>query len=250
MQLIELDDWQGQPSYRIETPAAVWVYHKTGAGFAALIDPDGNDWISYRPGRGSAGQYRGIPNVIHPEGGFHPGAETCTSEPVEASEDRVVIASESRDGLWACRWTILPDRAVMDLERIGHPYWMLYEGTPGGDYDETQAFMVDSSGRRDPANSTWERRLPDPRWLSFGTQSSPYVLYLIDHAPRAPDTLDSYWSMEANMTVFGFGRVLDSADPRWHHLTEVPARLTVGLLHVDSELDAAERLNAIAATGR
>jgi hypothetical protein len=250
MRLTEIDDWQGQPGYRIETPGANWVYHRTGAGFASLVDPDGNDWISHRPGGGSAGEYRGIPNVIHPEGGFHPGAETCASELVEASGDRVVIASASCDGRWACRWTILPDRAVMDLERVGHPYWILYEGTPGGEYDESRAFMVDSSGRRGPANSTWERRLPEPRWIYFGTPSSPCVLYLIDHTPRPAGTLDSYWSMEGNMTVFGFGRVLDSADPRWHHLTEVPARLTVGLLHVDSERDMAERLNEIAATGR
>jgi hypothetical protein len=139
MELSEVEDWQGQASFRGETAAATWVYQKAGAGFPSLTDSDERDWISYRPGGGSAGQYRGIPNVVHPEGGFHPGAETCTSRLIESSDDRVVIASESLDGRWGCRWTILPDRAAMDLERVGHPYWILYEGTPGGDYDETRA---------------------------------------------------------------------------------------------------------------
>lgn len=94
---------------------------------------------------GRRGDYRGIPNVIHPEGGFHPGAETCSTRLVEARRQRVVIASESLDGEWACTWTIGPDRAVMDLERVGHPHWILYEGTPGGRYDETQAYTVDAA---------------------------------------------------------------------------------------------------------
>src|SRR2546430_13171643 len=69
-------DYQGQPSYKIVTPSATWIYHQQGAGFAALIDRDGHDWISYRPGGGSAGEYRGIPNCGMC---FHPGYITSTS---------------------------------------------------------------------------------------------------------------------------------------------------------------------------
>jgi len=70
----ELAGYQGQASLRIVALAATYVYHKQGAGFASLVDPDGRDWISYRSQGGSDGQYRGIPNLIHPEGGFHPGS--------------------------------------------------------------------------------------------------------------------------------------------------------------------------------
>ena len=244
----ELDDWQGQPSFRVETPAATYVYHRRGAGFASLIDPSGADWISYRPRGGSAGEYRGIPNIIHPEGGFHPGAETCSSRLVEVKRQRVVIASESLDGEWSCSWTIGPERAVMDLERVGHSYWILYEGTPGGCYEETRAYMVDAAGRREPAHGTWERRLSEPRWIYFATTPSSYVLYLIDQTPRLPNVLDSYWSMEKNMTVFGFGRMLNIASARWHHLTEVPARLTMGILRKESPAATSRRLDDLCRT--
>ena len=59
----ELDDFRGQPSFRIETPSASWVLHRQGAGLAAAFDPDGADWIGYRPGGGSDGKHRGIPNA-------------------------------------------------------------------------------------------------------------------------------------------------------------------------------------------
>jgi len=241
----ELADYQGQASLRITTPAATYVYHKQGAGFASLLDPDGKDWISYRPKGGSDGQYRGIPNLIHPEGGFHPGSTNCTTRFVEAKPDKVVLASESKDGRWACTWEIRPDRATMSLTRVGHPYWILYEGTPGGAYKEAEAFMVDSSGRREPCTARWERRLPEPRWIYFGTKASPYVVFLIDRTTRPAEVRDSFWSMQKNMTVFGFGRILDAGSPRWKHLAETQARLTIGLLKAADPKEIAERFNAL-----
>ena len=80
VQITNLPDYQGQPSYKIQTPSATWIYHKQGAGFASLLDPDGNDWIGYRPGGRAAGEFRGIPNLIHPGAGMHPGGELCSSE--------------------------------------------------------------------------------------------------------------------------------------------------------------------------
>ncbi|MDH7569153.1 MAG: hypothetical protein QHJ73_06160, partial [Armatimonadota bacterium] len=95
--LTPVAEYQGQPSFRVRTPSATYVFHRSGGGFASLIDRDGNDWISFRPGGGSDGKYRGIPNLIHPEGGFHPGAETCESEVVEQKPNRAVIAARSKD---------------------------------------------------------------------------------------------------------------------------------------------------------
>ena len=244
--LMQLEEYQGQPSWRIETPAATYVYHRDGAGFASLIDPDGKDWISFRTTGGSDGPYRGIPNIIHPEGGFHPGKDTCISRIVREDQSGVTIESRTKDGRWACRWEIGPRTATVTIEKIGHPYWVLYEGTPGGAYDETKAFMVDSAGNRTPCTERWERRLPDPRWIYFGTPDSNYVLFLIDRTERKADTVDSFWSMQKNMTVFGFGRVLNSRDPRWKHLTETPARVTVGLLPAAEHDRLAETLNALA----
>ncbi|MHC4699349.1 MAG: FG-GAP repeat domain-containing protein, partial [Planctomycetota bacterium] len=42
--------YRGQESFKIETPEATYYYHKQGAGFASIIDKDGNDWLGYSPG--------------------------------------------------------------------------------------------------------------------------------------------------------------------------------------------------------
>ena len=96
--LRELADYQGQAGFAIATPAATWIYHRQGAGLAALLDRDGVDWIGYSPEGGPAGQYRGIPNLIHPELQFHPGGEGATSEIVERSGDLVAIESATSNG--------------------------------------------------------------------------------------------------------------------------------------------------------
>ena len=69
---------EGQEAYRIVTPTATWVFHLEGAGFSSLVDPEGNDWINYRPEGGASGHYRGIPNAIFNAAAtrdnfFHPG---------------------------------------------------------------------------------------------------------------------------------------------------------------------------------
>ncbi|MDH7570511.1 MAG: hypothetical protein QHJ73_13095, partial [Armatimonadota bacterium] len=154
--------------------------------------------------------------------------------------------ARSKDGKWACRWRILPTHAVMELERAAHPYWFLYEGTPGGKYDEAALYMVDSAGKRHSGAQRWERRLPDPRWIYFGTAGVPRVLFLADLTHRAPGTVDSFWSMQGNMTVFGFGRTLATGD-RWHHLTEVPARFALGLIEETDHAAVAREVNRVLA---
>ena len=210
-----------QESYRIETPAATYLYHKLGAGFAGMIDPDGADWLSYHPWGGSDGVYRGIPNLAYPESNFHPGNTESTSRIVNTGPLKVTIQSETNDGKWACQWDIFPRFARLTMLRVGHPYWFLYEGTPGGKLDEAGDYLVRAPGIRSPAAERWDERLPAPRWIYFGTAESNRVLYLVHH--NDDGETDSYWPMEENMTVFGFGRLgLNST------LEQVPARFTVG----------------------
>lgn len=231
IRISDLPDYQGEDAWRIETPAAIYVFHKHSAGFASLIDPDGADWISFRPGGGSAGEYRGIPNLGREQGAFHPGRPGgCHSWIESRGTDAVVIRSETDDGLWATAWTISENRADLLVERTGHPYWFLYEGTPGGDYDEDDAYLIDSGGERRSCGSRWEMRLPEPRWAYFATPRSAYALLIADRTERPPETVDSYWSMERNMTVFGLGRTLDHDSGRWMHLGNTPSRFTVALL--------------------
>lgn len=227
-----------QESYRIETPAATYLYHKLGAGFAGMIDPDGADWLSYHPWGGSDGVYRGIPNLAYPESNFHPGNTESTSRIVNAGPLKVTIQSETNDGQWACQWDIFPCFARLTVLRVGHPYWFLYEGTPGGKLDEAGDYLVRAPGIRSPAAERWEERLPAPRWIYFGTAASNRVLYLGHH--NDDGETDSYWPMEENMTVFGFGRLgLNST------LEQTPARFTIGFAQkrtdvADSIIDAVE----------
>jgi hypothetical protein len=228
MQLNELAAFRGQAAWQIETPAATYVFHREGAGFAAIFDPDGHDWIGHRPGNGSAGEYRGIPNVIHPAGGFHPGHDGCQSS-AKIDGDAVVIDCRKGDH-WRATWRITAAAADFEMTAIGGPHWMLYEGTPGGEYDESAATWTDSAGTVRRCNERWEGRLPEPRRVTFATPASRFALELEDRTVRPPSVLDSYWSMEQNMTVFGFGRLLDSQDPRWMHLQETPCHLRVRLV--------------------
>ncbi len=215
-------DHEGQESYRLQTPAATWYYHKAGAGFASLEDHDGRDWIGFHPKGGSDGRYRGIPNLVHPEGYFHPGGTKCTSRIVHRGPVRVRIASESADGKWACHWDVFPALARLTVTRADHAYWFLYEGTPGGELDEATDFCVRSDGTRTPASKRWTGDLPDPEWLYFGDPVRNRILFL---AQEADDRLvDSYWPMQGNMTVFGFGR-----KGLGKFLKATPARFIVGL---------------------
>ncbi len=213
---------QEQESYRIETPAATYVYHKLGAGFASLFDRDGHDWLSYRPTGGSAGNYRGIPNLVHPEGYFHPGGQKCTSRIAAQGPLRLRIVSEAEEGKWACTWDIYPHFARLTVLKAPKPFWFLYEGTPGGQLDEDGDYYVFSSGDRYPASARWEKDIAAPEWLYFGDKQLQRVLYLVHHDDD--EHVDAYWPMQGNMTVFGFGR-----HGLKKFLEKTPARFTVGL---------------------
>lgn len=205
--LIELADsfeHRGQESYRIVTGSAWWYYHKKGAGFAGLEDRDGKDWISYRPQGGSDGRYRGIPNLVHPEGHFHPGGTKCTSRLLAAGPLKAIIDSQSADGKWSCRWEIAPAWARLTVLKAAGPYWFLYEGTPGGSLEEDRDFCLRSDGTKAPASKRWTADLPAPEWVCFGDPQLKRCLWLVHHGDDGH--VDSYWPMQRNMTVFGFGR--------------------------------------------
>jgi hypothetical protein len=222
---------EGQESFKINTPSATYYYHKQGAGFASIEDRSGNDWLSYNPGvgqasnSGSGGKYRGIPNMGHPEGYCHPGSDKCTIRLLSPGPVKAAIVSQSEDGKWACRWDVFPYFARMTVLKVSHPYWFLYEGTPGGKLDEESDYCVRSDGTRTAASVRWDGDISgagEPaEWLYFGDANVSCVLYLIHHTDD--DEIDSYWPMNHEMTVFGFGR-----QGLNKYMKQVPARFTVG----------------------
>ncbi|MCK5461720.1 MAG: hypothetical protein KAI95_01850, partial [Bacteroidales bacterium] len=214
---------QDQLSYQVKTPGGTYLYHRNGAGFASMIDPEGNDWISYRPGGGSAGEYRGIPNIR--PAGFHPGYENLNSRIVQSGPIKLTFESETKDEKWSCLWEVYPDFATMTLQKKDRDnYWLLYEGTPAGKLDVDRDYWVQSNGFRRPVSSDWTGILPDPEWVWFADESCKRVLYFAKH--EHDQHPDQFWQMQGNMTVFGFGRK-PHEDPGTY-MEEVPVHLTIG----------------------
>lgn len=241
---------QGQSSYRVVTPTATWIYHREGAGFASLLDADGNDWIAYRPEGGATGHYRGIPNAVFrrlQEGNnfFHPGhsgPKASETALIVSEPDRVVLRSRSTDGRWSGEWEIRADHARFRLTRLppeDRGYWFLYEGTPGGRFDPTD-LCLRADGALSPLSETWQGDVRDLPWVAFISPPSGHALLLIAHDP--PEAPLSYRPMQDAMTVFGFGRKQGSLENLLTH----PVTFTVALV---AETDP-DRISAFAASQR
>ena len=232
---------EGQDCYMVSTANATYYFQKDAGGFSSLLDAQGNDWIGFHPYGGSDGIYRGIPNMGHPEGYCHPG-KTASHSRVSASGPLCVsIESASNDGVMRCRWDIFPHHARLTVFQMRTPYWFLYEGTPGGNpggqLDEAGGYCVHSDGTRTALSERWDGPLPAPEWLYFGASNVDRALYLVHHQPDRE--IDSYWPMEHNMTVFGFGRLgLEK------FMTQVPAHFTVGFAEDGSFARAQEVIDS------
>ncbi|NLI80094.1 MAG: hypothetical protein GX443_00180 [Deltaproteobacteria bacterium] len=219
---------EGLASYRIQTTNATYFYQKSAGGISSLLDVSGRDWIGYNTTVGSAGSYRGIPNLVYPEGYFHPGSTASTSSIVVNGPVKKTIRTVTNDGKWEALWEFYPSYATMTVLRADHAYWFLYEGTPGGALDSAD-FMVRSTGTQTLASASWTGDITNAvgeEWIYFtdpdiGGQARS--LFLVHHQD---DTYtDSYWPMEGNMTVFGFGRSNLAT-----YMTQVPNRFTIGFV--------------------
>jgi hypothetical protein len=232
--------------FKVETPRATYFYGKKGAGFASILDKDGRDWISYRPGGQARGEYRGLPKCGQPTKFFHCGYgygqyrtdNAFTSRVTAREDDHVRIESETRDGRSACTWDFYPEHATLTLFRIGQPtFWFLYEGTPGGKLDATEDFVIRPDGRRTTLDEPWSQTVP---WVCFGAAETPVGLVLVNHQRPEPAEVDSYVSWpfrrEADgsyqdMTVFGFGRKgYKELVEHVPDLKGLPARFSIGFV--------------------
>ena len=117
--------------------------------------------------------------------------------------------------MWKTRWDIYPEYATMTLLKKGpEPYWILYEGTPGGEFNEND-YWVRSDGTREImkpyhlSKNQWTGHLPSPKWVYFGDYQLERVLYYIHHEDYPYE--DVLWHAgEGGMTVFD----LDVDQPR------------------------------------
>jgi hypothetical protein len=221
--------YENQLTYVIDTPRAVYKYHTEGAGLASMIDGDGQDWVSFHDiaGSKSAGEYRGLPNLVFKAGSssdsyFHPGFINAHSRMVHAGPLKVTVLSETDDpgNFWQVLWEFYPVHTRLTVQTAGTSnsgdYWFLYEGTIAGSMD-ADAVVVRSPGTQTSAfdyGDIWEEVIPDPTWVYFRNQAASRVLYVSDDMGDSDE--DSYRPQgqtsggTPEMTVFGYGRVLNT----------------------------------------
>ncbi len=221
--------------YRViksETASATYFLEKAGLGISSLIDKDGNDWISFSPEKGTkaGGEYRGFPNAVFRQDGsfFHPlnnATDKSTSEIVSADSDKVSIAGKSGNGAWECRWDFYNSHCTFTMTKMpeGYNYWVLYEGTPGGSFEDTDWWMTSAICRKISMNNNHEGDIPDVEWIVFGDGEMNRSLFLLHHQDdKYPDR---FYQMKNKMTVFGFGR----KGPE-RYFDTVPQSFSIGLL--------------------
>ncbi|MPZ16911.1 MAG: hypothetical protein GEV06_03180 [Luteitalea sp.] len=222
----------GLECYKIETAVATYYLEKSGAGLAALIDSDGHDWIGFRPEprSGPAGEFRGFPNAVHRQAGnyFHPrnqATDLSRTDVEYVGPDRVTISATSRNGVWASRYDFFPTHSTFTMTKMPstNKYWVLYEGTPGGQYDDTDWWMTSAVKERQPMTTNHEGDIPAPEWIVFGDEKLQRVLFLVHH--EDDEHPDRFYQMKRQMTVFGFGR---SGGDKF--LDFVPQRVSIGFL--------------------
>lgn len=233
--------------YKIITPAAVYYLEKKGAGISSMIDRDGNDWIGFhlKPGSGAAGEYRGFPNAVHQQDGsyFHPkneGTDPSTMKILHESAYQISIQATSGNGNWQARWDFYPRHCTFTMTRMPEDcsYWILYEGTPGGEYDDTDWWMTSGINEKQPLTERHPGDIPEPEWIAFGDQDNHRSLFLVNH--EDDEHPDRFYQMEKQMTVFGFGR-----DGLTKFLNSVPRSFSIGFIETTSHSEISEQLAKI-----
>lgn len=199
---------KGYPSIRVVADGAEYFYHKPGGGFATLLDAEANDWIDWNTANGGLGDFRGIPNMVHPNNGgyFHPGRNSSSTVVLSDGPLRASFRSTSNGGDWQVVWDVYPTYARMTVVKTPSAYyWFLYEGVPGGELVQHQDFMTRSNGDTISATGgNWSNDIPGDEWVFASDEDLGRSLYFIHH--QQDTKIDGYYADLNRMTVFGFGR--------------------------------------------
>jgi len=221
MKLQHIDDWQGQPGISVKTALATYILQTTGGGLASIIDPDGKDWLSYKPVEpGETGKHRGFPNMVYQRCGgddyfFHPGnvnESSCETTIIAQSPEKIAVQSTSVCGKWKIQWDFFATHLNVTVVKAPDAYWILYEGTPGG--HETAEQVQWTHGAAEQWFAAEHKLSPNltslkQAWMAFTSLSSPYSL-AVSSRTIAPLALEYWWmgheQLKRGMTVAGFGR--------------------------------------------
>ena len=234
---------EGFSSVRIATATATYFYQKEEGGFSSVVDTAGNDWIGWNSTPGSGGEFRGVPNLG--PAGFHPGRDHDV-ETVIVSQGplKTTIVSTDDDGN-KVRWEFFPTYARMTVLAFEDPYYFLYEGTPGGSMNNDD-FVVRSDGTQTDRNTTWNNTDGlgsgnGQEWVYFGDSGADRFFFLAHH--ETDNLEDSYFNLDDNMTVFGFGRHNTPSGNPDLLMTAAPNTFTIGLASGGAFAGAAATIN-------
>ena len=203
---------EGDAAYKITTPNGEYYFHPKGGGFSSLDDADGNDWINYnKTVSGNGGTFRGIPNAVSPNNGghFHPGSKTMTTTVRNSGPLKVTLhVKETKNNATRTEWEgmfeIYPNYVVFTMLVAPYPYWVLYEGTPGGQLQTNSDFVVRNDGTQTLTSVAWEGDLEPEEWAYFVDPVVERAIYFANHTND--DKTDSYAQQGNLMTKLGFGR--------------------------------------------
>ena len=259
----------GFSAFKVETTAGNWYYHKDGGGFSSLDDTNGNDWISYSTATGADGDFRGIPNMVHPTdcGFFHPGRTNVTSTVKVDGPVKVTIESKNLqpDGCttvanaWKVVWDIYPTYARMRTvtQAPAKNFWFLYEGTPGGSVGAEDVVVWSDDATERPLTTPWCRDtsalgvLPtgcggndggdwSSEWAYFVDKTVGRSLFMLhDENDTIPDAYAIQNGATSSMTVFGFGRIGNT-----RYFNTVPQTFYVGLVDATAKGAVQKRVDS------
>jgi hypothetical protein len=216
----------GQAAYRIDGPG-VSMYFQTEAGaISGMIDRDYLDWVDWNFTDGAGGTYRGIPNAIYPESNFHPGAQNAISSVLSKGPLKVSVRTVTSNNAWEARWEFYSRYATLTIVKKDHPYWLLYEGVPGGSLEPATDFLYRSDGQKKLLSEEWNEDIAGDEWVYFGDPAVNRTLFFAHH--ENDSAIDLFKTLNDTMTVFGFGRDESTLSGE---LNSVPQHMTMGFIN-------------------
>jgi hypothetical protein len=229
---------EGIACFKIVTESATYFYDKAGAGFTSLLDRDGIDWINFRPkgtpgvSDGQWGWFRGIPNMAKDVFG-HPGYTGALSTTTDEKGVPLPVATvhSNKEG-WQARWEFHPSCARMTVLSAPTRYWLLYEGTPGGELGDDD-LCGRSDGRVASCALAWQEDIVNTSGVATGTEWAYFADGTLQRSLvllHDDDEITDYYRRMDGMTVFGFGRAGPMPAGRrsflWRIAQRVRGRLT------------------------
>jgi len=107
------------------------------------------------------------------------------------------------------------DKAQEENGNGNDNYWFLYEGTPGGSFSTSDSYALSDGSSNTLGNSfdypTGIGNSNEGQWAAFESAEENRFIYFANDTVSSAE--DSYYDLNDQMTVFGFGRTSPDSNP-------------------------------------